>query len=306
MQPISGTLAQANSTAEAQAARGLWSRRFTTFWSAWDARASAIFLALAICLMLVPGSLWPDSANEINLMLRHQAPSITGNDSQHWLGTDALGRDMFWRILSSTRLTLLIAGLATVIATVTGTIAGLASGYMRGRTDTIISRFVDIMLAFPVLLLVLALVAALGRSVTSVVLVLGLSGWAGYTRVIRSATLTVVEQEFVEAAQCVGAGRFHIMFRHLLPNVASPIFVLATLNLASFILTESAISFLGLGPEPPSTTWGGLIGDGRNYMFEAWWVTLFPGVAIVLTVLAFNLIGDAIRDAFDPFANRNR
>lgn len=284
--------------------RGLWSRRLSIFWKGWDARISATLLAIILLICLLPRSVWPDTTFDINLALRHVEPTVSGGDGGYFLGSDALGRDIMYRILASTRLTLMISGLATVLATVSGAAAGLAAGLLRGRTDMIISRFVDIMMSFPILLLVLALVAALGRSMMAVVIVLGASGWAGYTRVIRSATMTLAEQEFVEAARCAGARDFHIIVRHLLPNVASPILVLSTLNLASFILVESAISFLGLGPAPPDITWGGLIGDGRNYMYEAWWVALFPGVAIILTVLAFNLVGDAMRDAFDPFANR--
>jgi peptide/nickel transport system permease protein len=299
------TAGEANVTlARDSQVRGLWSRRLGVFWRSWDARVSGVFMVLIVAIAIVPTQAWPDSARDVDLALRHVEPSIAGGDGGHLLGTDALGRDMLYRILTSTRLTLLISGLATVIATITGAAAGLAAGFLRGTTDMVISRLVDIMLSFPILLLVLALVAALGRSMVAVVLVLGISGWAGYTRVIRSAALSLAELEFVEAARCAGARNAQVIIRHLLPNVASPIFVLSTLNLASFILVESAISFLGLGPEPPDTTWGGLIGDGRNYMYEAWWVTLFPGVAIVLTVLAFNLIGDAMRDAFDPFANR--
>jgi peptide/nickel transport system permease protein len=288
--------------AERPVTRSVWNRRLTSLWRSWDARFSIVFLTGLLIVAILPTSVWPASATEIRLDLRHVEPRIAGGDSSYIFGTDALGRDVFWRIMMAAKLTLLISGLATVLATITGTAAGLAAGFLRGKTDTVISRFVDIMLAFPILLLVLALVASLGRSTISVVLVLGLSGWAGYTRVIRSATLSLSEQEFIESARCAGARNAWIITRHLLPNVASPIFVLSTLNLAAFILVESAISFLGLGPEPPDITWGGLIGDGRNYMYEAWWVTAFPGMAILLTVLAFNLIGDAMRDAFDPFS----
>ena len=280
--------------------RSVWRRRLGVFWTSWDARVSVLFLAVMVIIALVPTGVWPDSASDVNLSLRHVNPG----DDGHIFGTDALGRDMFYRILLATRLTLLISGVATIIATVSGTAAGLIAGYIQGYTDTLISRVVDIMLAFPIILLVLALVAALGQSSLNVILVLGVSGWAGYARVIRSSTLSLSQLEFVEAARCIGARNDQIIIRHLLPNVASPMLVLSTLILASFILVESAISFLGLGPAPPNVTWGGLIGDGRNYLYEAWWVTLVPGVAITLTVLAFNLMGDALRDAFDPYTTR--
>ena len=280
--------------------RSVWRRRLGVFWNSWDARASIVFLLAVIIIAIVPTGVWPDSASDVDLALRHVNPG----DEGYFLGTDALGRDMFYRILLATKLTLLISGVATLLATVSGAAAGLIAGYLQGSADTLISRIVDIMLAFPIILLVLALVAALGQSSLNVILVLGLSGWAGYARVIRSSTLSLSRLDFVEAARCIGARNDQIIIRHLLPNVASPMLVLSTLILASFILVESAISFLGLGPAPPNVTWGGLIGDGRNYIYEAWWVTLFPGVAITLTVLAFNLMGDALRDAFDPYTTR--
>lgn len=280
-------------------ANSVWRRRLRVFWGSWESRLSLGFLLLLLLVSLVPAGLWPESAHHVDLSLRHQLPTIAGGDTGFLLGTDALGRDMLFRILASTRLTLTISGLATLFAMITGTVAGLLAGYYRGWVDALISRAVDMMLAFPTLLIVLALVSALGQSVTSVVVVLGLSGWAGYTRVIRSAALTLSQQEFVEAARSLGSGNSRVLWRHLLPNVVSPLLVLSTFSLAQFILTESAISFLGLGPAPPNVTWGGLIGEGRNYMYEAWWSSLFPGAAIVLTALFFNLAGDGLRDAFD-------
>ncbi|MBX5443678.1 ABC transporter permease [Sphaerobacter sp.] len=282
------------------AVQSVWARRFGVFWRSWETRISTLLLLVMIGVALVPTSVWPDTAFDSNLTLRHREPGLLMGTTDYLFGADALGRDVFFRILMGTKLTLLIAGLATLFATIIGSAAGLCAAYFRGWVDMVVSRLVDIMLAFPILLLVLALVAALGQSVSSVIIVLALSGWAGYARVIRSATLSLVEREFVEAARCTGARSGHILLRHLLPNVASPILVLSTLNLASFILTESSVSFLGLGPQPPAVTWGALIGDGRNYMYDAWWATLFPGLAIILTVLAFNLVGDAMRDAFDP------
>lgn len=295
MASVSSALAGSKATRP----RSLWGRRLGIFLGGWETRVSGLFLLILVVIALVPTDVWPRDAFGISLLLRLNPPSLY---SGHLLGTDALGRDMLYRILAGTKLTLLISGLATAFATITGTAAGLVAGYFRGWVDMVISRLVDLMLAFPILLLILALVAAFGQSMTSLIVVLGLSGWAGYARVIRSSTLTLAESEFVEAARCAGSRSGPIVVRHLLPNVASPVLVLATLNLASFILVESAVSFLGLGVQPPDVTWGSLIGDGRQNMYEAWWVTFFPGLAIILTVLAFNLIGDAMRDAFDPYA----
>ncbi len=282
----------------------IWSRRFRIFWGGWDARLAFILILALVVLGIAGPSIWPESSREVNLALRHKPPAIAAKDSAFWFGTDHLGRDILYRILSASRLTLVIAGLATMLSTVTGTAAGLLAGYFRGWVDAVISRVVDIMLAFPVLLLVLALVAMLGRSLAAVVIVLGLSNWAEFTRVIRSVALTLSGQDFVEAARALGAKPTRILWRHLLVNVTSSLLVMSTLTMARAILTESAVSFLGLGPAPPDVTWGGMVGEGRNYMYEAWWSSLFPGLAIVVTVLSLNFIGDALREAFDPFTVR--
>jgi ABC-type dipeptide/oligopeptide/nickel transport system permease subunit len=299
-------LASAEPLSRRDTAQGEWRRRWRALWGLWSTTVSLLFVVILVVLVVLPRSVWPESAYMVDLMLRHVEPGLIVRGVEYVLGTDALGRDVFWRILMATKLTLMIAGLATVLATITGTAAGLAAGFYRTWVDTLISRMVEMMLAFPVILLVLALVAALGRNMSSVVIVLGLSGWAGYTRVIRSSAMTLTQHEFIEAARAMGATNWRILVRHLLPNVASPMLVLSTFFLAQFILVESAISFLGLGPAPPDVTWGGLIGEGRNYIYEAWWVSLFPGIAIFLTVMAFNLLGDAMRDAFDPFTARGK
>ena len=282
------------------AIRSVWQRRATIFLRSWETRVCLGVLACLLILFLIPDSVWPDSATKTDLANRYARPRIAGGDSANWLGADSLGRDVLMRILSSARLTLTISGLATLLSSVFGITAGMIAGYFRGPIDAALSRIIDIFLAFPTLLLVLALISAVGQSSWAVIGVLALSGWAGYSRIIRSATLQISQREFVEAARCVGASNSSIMFRHLLPNIVTPVVVLSTINLASFILTESAISFLGLGPAPPEFTWGGLIGDGRSSIYDAWWISVFPGIAIVITVVSLSFIGDAIRDAFDP------
>jgi peptide/nickel transport system permease protein len=182
----------------------------------------------------------------------------------------------------------------------------LIAGYRRGYVDAVIQQLVDTLLSIPSLLLVLALVAAFGRTLTGLMLVLGASGWAQCARVIRGVTISLSKEEFVDAAKAVGAGSVHILRRHLLPNAISPIIVLATLTLSEVILMESALSFLGLGPSPPEITWGGMIGDGRNYIYQAWWTSVLPGVFICATVLVFNYLGDLVREVFDPFTVRRR
>lgn len=298
------TQARAAALTRSITSQGVWGRRSRVLVRTWDIRLCLIVILGLIVLVALPASIWPSSTSQTNLVDRFAPPSIMGNDSAYPLGADSLGRYVRYRILASTRLTLLIAGLATIISTIAGTIAGLAAGFLGGRTDAVLSRVVDIFLAFPTLLLILALIASVGQSSWAVIGVLALSGWAGYARVIRSATLTQSRREFIEAARCLGATNGQILTRHLLPNIMTPILVLSTLNLASFVLTESAISYLGLGPAPPETTWGGLIGEGRNSIYDAWWVSVFPGIAIVITVMCFGFVGDAVRDAFDPLSHQ--
>jgi peptide/nickel transport system permease protein len=258
--------------------------------------------ALLVLLALLPAGWLPDDHTTPRLLLRHRPPAwLEGGALAFPLGTDALGRSILTRILVGTRLTLGLALAAAALATLAGAAAGLWAGYAGGRADSVVMRLCDILLAFPIVLLVLALVAALGASVTNLVLVLALTGWAELTRVVRAAVLSLREMEFVEAARAVGAGPGRVIGQHLLVNVASPLLVLATFLVSRFILTESAISFLGLGVAPPATTWGAMIGEGRKYLFEAWWATAFPGGAIVLAVLIANLLGDSLRDAFDPY-----
>lgn len=290
------------SSAKEPRLRSVWNRRLSVFLESWDGRIGGIVLVALLLIAVLPQSIWPAQSEALDLAARNQPPQLVGGDSDFPFGTDSLGRDLLIRIVIATRLTLIIAGSAMLISTIVGSVTGLLAGYFRGRTDTIVSRVVDIFLSFPILLLVLALISALGQSSWSVILVLGIAGWAGFTRIVRSSTLTLAELEYVQAAKSIGATDSSILFRHLLPNIASPIIVLSTLNFATFILMESAISFLGLGPAPPQVTWGGIIGDGRAYMYDAWWSTFFPGAAIVIAVLAFNLVGDSIRDAFDPLS----
>jgi peptide/nickel transport system permease protein len=268
----------------------------------WDGWLTMLFLLGLLIVAVLPQGIWPDTATRVTLSNRHLPPSIGRASGPHLLGTDHVGRDILFRLLKSTRLTLLIAGLATLFATITGTAAGLLSGYFRGYTDTIQQQLVDAFLSIPTLLLVLALVMAFGRSLVGLMVVLGMSAWAQFARVIRSVTISVAGKDYIDAARAVGVGSGHILWRHVLPNVSSSVLVLATLALAETILIESALSFLGLGPAPPQVTWGGMIGEARGYIYVAWWSSVFPGLLICLTVLAFNYLGDLARDAFDPFA----
>ncbi|WP_117194814.1 ABC transporter permease [Rhizobium terrae] len=237
-----------------------------------------------------------------NLVARMAAPTWTGlfSPGAHPLGTDELGRDILSRIVHGSRVTLTIATAAVVLGGIVGTLLGIVAGYYRGMVDRVLMRIVDIQLALPLMLLALLVIAALGPSTTNLVVVLALTSWLRYARIIRGQVLALREREFVLSAHAIGAGTWRIMIKHLLPNVLTPALVVATLELARIIIMDAALSFLGLGVQPPNPSWGRMLADGRVYISTAWWIVTFPGVAILLTVLSVNLLGDWLRDYFDP------
>ena len=216
------------------------------------------------------------------------------------LGTDQYGRDILSRIIYGGRVTLLTAFLAAITAALLGTTLGLLAGYYGGRVDTVVSRIVDVFLGFPLVLLALALVAVLGANLQNLVLAMAITGWMIYSRVIRGNVLSLREQEFVLASRALGASNFRIITRHILPNVFTPILVLVTLEMARLVLIEASLSYLGLGVPPPTPTWGRMLAESRDYMLVADWLVIFPGLAIMLTVLGINFLGDGLRDALDP------
>lgn len=224
---------------------------------------------------------------------------LDGGTWAHPLGTDQLGRDMLSRIIVGARLTILISFGAVLLAGAFGTIVGIVSGYKRGVVDLVASRLVDAQLAFPVFLLALAIIATQGRSIVVLIVVLAVVGWARYARVIRSEVLSLRERPFVLGLQAAGVGDTAIVFRHLLPNVANTVLVLATLEVGFMILAESALSFLGLGVVSPQVSWGAMLAEGRQHMQTAWWIVAFPGLAITSTVLIVHVVGDAFRDRLD-------
>jgi len=232
---------------------------------------------------------------QIEIALRLQPPSW-----QYPLGTDDLGRDVLARIMYGARISLLVGFVAVGLAAAIGTLFGALAGYYGGWVDAVVMRFVDIMLCFPTFFLILAVVAFLEPSIWNIMIVIGLTGWMGVARLVRAEFLSLRERDFVQAARALGARDRRIIFRHILPNALSPLLVSATLGVAGAILTESALSFLGIGVQPPTASWGNMLIAGKQTLGSAWWLSVFPGLAILVTVLGYNLLGEGLRDALDP------
>jgi peptide/nickel transport system permease protein len=254
-----------------------------------------VFIVLAVFAPLVS----PYDPIKTNQRTSLKAPSL-----EHPLGTDRFGRDVFSRIVWGARLSLPVGFVAVAIAAAIGVAFGLVAGFYGGRVDTIIMRLVDLLLAFPGILLALAIVAILGGSLINLMIAVGIAAIPDYVRITRGSVLSVKEREFITAARTVGSRDVTIVLRHILPNILPPVIVLATLGMASAIITASALSFLGLGIKPPAPEWGNMLAEGRQFMQRAWWVAFFPGLAIMLTVLSINLLGDGLRDVLDPRMKR--
>ncbi|SBW11927.1 Oligopeptide transport system permease protein AppC [uncultured Alphaproteobacteria bacterium] len=247
--------------------------------------------------ILLSGLLFPDGGESINLTARLTRPFV---DWSHPLGTDPLGRDVLARVIVGGKISLKVGAFSVAGAVAAGVAMGLVSGYYRGVWDVIVMRFADVQLALPFILMAITFIAIFGAGLTNTIILLIVSQWVQYARLVRGSVLALREREFVLAAQAIGVPDRAILFGHLLPNLIGPVIVLMTLNVANNILLESSLTFLGLGVDPMIPSWGGMLADGRTYLQNAWWVSVFPGLAILLTVLGLNLLGDWLRDSLDP------
>jgi peptide/nickel transport system permease protein len=253
-----------------------------------------IVLGLFLAAVLAP-VFSPYDPGQIDIKRILQEPTRA-----HPFGTDQLGRDVFSRMMWGSRISLLVGFVSMGIATMIGIFLGALAGYYGRWVDTLIMRFVDIMLCFPTFFLILAVIALLEPSIWNIMIIIGITGWMGVARLVRAEFLSLKERVFTVAERALGAKDFRIIFRHILPNAMAPILVSATLGVAGAILTESALSFLGIGVQPPTPSWGNILTAGKDNIEIAWWLSLFPGLAILITVLGYNLLGEGIRDAIDP------
>jgi peptide/nickel transport system permease protein len=265
------------------------------------AGVSIIVVSLIILAAIAAPLISPFPPNQQHLTLRLHAPSwLPKGEPGYFLGTDTLGRDIFSRIIYGARISLIVGFSSIIISGFIGVSLGLIAGFFQGSADAVISTIADIQQAVPFIALLIAFAAALGPSLRNVILILGITGWVVYFRVMRAETLSIKHRLYVDAARALGASKFRIIVRHILPNSAASIIVIGTLLMASVITSEAALSFLGLGIPPTIPTWGNMIADGRQYLQDAWWLPVFPGLAISITVMGVNLIGDWLRDLFDP------
>ncbi len=262
-----------------------------------------IFVTFTLLALFAP---WiaPYPPAEQDLFARLKPPGTAGSEGIYWLGTDELGRDLLSRIIHGARVSMMVASLSVVVSLVTGTAIGLAAGYFRGPLEVVLMRLVDIILSIPAILLAIIAVAVLGPGLQNLVIVLGFTRWPRYARVAYGQTLGIANTPYVAAARFIGLPWWRILLRHVLPNIIAPLIVVATLEFGLMIIWEAGLSFLGLGVQPPLPSWGAILSTGRNYMGSAWWIATLTGACLFLLVLSVNMIGDFLRDRFDPHSIR--
>ena len=276
---------------------GVWSRLLRNRKS----QFGGVMVFLVVLAALAAPLLTPHEPNEQDLRNKLAPPAWQSSGSwDHPLGTDHLGRDMLSRILHGSRTSLSVGFLATLATAVIGVLLGLVSGYFGGVVDTVISRLVDIQMAFPSILFALAVTVMLGASFRNLVIVLAVTSWVMFSRIVRADVFSLRHREFVEAAQAVGAGHIRIMRLHIAPNLVGTVMVVLALTIARVVIAEASLSFLGVGIQPPTASWGGMLSEGRDYLSVAWWISTMPGIALMVTVIGVSLLGDALRDILDP------
>ncbi|KKO54855.1 nickel transporter permease [Paenibacillus sp. DMB20] len=280
---------------QSRTVRGRWRRFYKNLHKNKSALIGGYFLIFVVLAAIVGPFLTQHDPTIVDYSSKLLKPS-----ADHWFGTDHNGRDIFTRIVHGMRLTLSVGFISVILGAAFGIILGVISGYYGGKWDSVIMRITDIMLAFPGLLLALAIVSVLGKSLFNVIIAVSIFSIPTFARIVRGSTLAVRKLEYIDAMRSLGASDSRIIFKHILPNITSPIIVQATLRIAIAILTASGLSFLGLGAQPPTPEWGAMLNDGRNYITQHPHVALFPGLSIVLVVVAFNLLGDGLRDVLDP------
>ena len=288
-------MAEAVAVAAPRAPGGVWSRALPRVRRH---RGAVVGIAVVAALALVAVAqniVAPQNPIKIDIVSALRAP-----DRAHWMGTDQYGRDVYSRVVHGTSISLLVGFISVGIAATTGTAVGLVAGYYGGRTDGTLMRLIDVMLAFPGILLALAIVSVLGPNLRNLMIAVGISNIPYYARLVRGSVLVAKEQLYVEAARVIGVPIRTILVRHILPNVVAPIIVAGTLGMGGAILAAAALSFIGLGSQPPTPEWGRMLSEGRDYLRDAWWISTFPGLAIMLTVLGVNMLGDGLRDVLDP------
>jgi len=279
------------------ARRVMWRRLARLRWGVGAAAVLLLIIATAVFAPLIA----PYDPLAVDIRHRLSPPAwMEHGTSEHLLGTDQVGRDLLARMIYGGRVSLVVAVASVLISATIGVLLGLGAGYFGGNTDWVIMTVINVMLTFPFVLLALAVIAVLGPSLVNMIFVLGVAGWPIYARVVRAETLAIREREFVLAGRALGMGHGRLVFRQILPSLVSTIVVIATLQVAQVIILESFLSFLGLGVQPPTPAWGNMLGEGRLYMLNSWWIATFPGLAIFLTTLVINLMGNALRDWLDP------
>jgi len=277
-----------------------WRKRLG-IWGRWEFGLAALLLVPVGVMGLFATTLAPYDPNWLDTAARLTPPTMSLSGlGRHALGTDQLGRDVLSRMMYGTQISLTVGAFSVLVAGILGLVLGLIAGYRGGWVDALIMRVVDVVLSFPYILLAISIVAVLGASLRNIIIVFALSSWVVYARIVRGAVLALRNREYVLAARTVGCSPARIVFRHVLPNIVSPLTVIASFELARIIVAEATLGFLGLGVPPPAASWGSMLADGRNYIQMAWWIGTLPGLALTMTVLGINVFGDALRDALDP------